>query len=207
MRTGRRRNGLRLYDRLEYIKKSVGGNGYIDTGLTMNENIEIEVLSNYMIDGPNFIGNSNNYWQFYAQDKRIWQFRFNGNWRGLGKATLRDGKYNIIIRCGQIEDLYTGQKSGSVEKLKGTALIWIYPPAEIWSGNTNIYYFNIKENGKYIMKLIPVKRKSDGVIGMYDTIGGKFYTSPNGAKFSGGVKCRTLFVSLPTSAMTERRAA
>lgn len=33
---------------------------------------------------------------------------------------------------------------------------------------------------------IPVKRKSDGVIGMYDIVGRKFYTSPNGVAFTGG---------------------
>ena len=37
-----------------------------------------------------------------------------------------------------------------------------------------------------LLSLIPVKRKSDGVIGMYDLVGRKFYTSPNGVAFTGG---------------------
>ena len=207
MRTDRRRDSLSLYEKLRYISKGVGSKCYIDTGLIMNENIEIELLSDYLQDGPSFIGNSNNFWMFYAQNTRIWQFWLNGTWAALNKATLRDGKYNIIIRSGQIEDLYTGQKRGNVYKLNGVAKIWLYNEGQIWSGNTNIYFCNIKENGKYIMKLIPVKRKSDGMIGMYDKVGGKFYTSPNGAKFSGGVSRRISLLPLFTSAMAERRAA
>ena len=41
-------------------------------------------------------------------------------------------------------------------------------------------------NKKLDAHFIPVKRKSDGVIGMYDIIGRKFYTSPNGVAFTGG---------------------
>lgn len=49
-----------------------------------------------------------------------------------------------------------------------------------------IWLLNINDNGKPIRKFIPVKRKSDGVIGMYDLVGRKFYTSPNGVAFTGG---------------------
>lgn len=57
----------------------------------------------------------------------------------------------------------------------------------------NIYehkIFQIKiskdSNKKLDAHFIPVKRKSDGVIGMYDLVGRKFYTSPNGVAFTGG---------------------
>ena len=45
---------------------------------------------------------------------------------------------------------------------------------------------NINDNGKPIRKFIPVKRKSDGMVGMYDLVEKKFYTSPNGVAFTGG---------------------
>lgn len=54
---------------------------------------------------------------------------------------------------------------------------------------------------------IPVKRKGDGVIGMYDLVGMKFYTSPNGVAFSGGVKSKGLIDSLFEPIKAERRAA
>ena len=50
----------------------------------------------------------------------------------------------------------------------------------------NIYSLIITYDGKPVRNFIPAKRKSDGVIGMYDLVGKKFYTSPNGEAFTGG---------------------
>lgn len=49
-----------------------------------------------------------------------------------------------------------------------------------------IYNFIYSSDGNRLVELIPCKRKSDGVIGMYDLVGRKFYTSPNGVAFIGG---------------------
>lgn len=50
----------------------------------------------------------------------------------------------------------------------------------------NVYSLIITYDGKPVRNFIPAKRKSDGVIGMYDLVGRKFYTSPNGEAFMGG---------------------
>lgn len=50
----------------------------------------------------------------------------------------------------------------------------------------NMYSLIITYDGKPVRSFIPAKRKSDGVIGMYDLVGRKFYTSPNGEAFTGG---------------------
>lgn len=50
----------------------------------------------------------------------------------------------------------------------------------------NLYRCKIFKGGKMVNYLMPAKRKSDGMIGMYDLVGRKFYTSPNGIAFSGG---------------------
>ena len=52
--------------------------------------------------------------------------------------------------------------------------------------NINMYSLIITYDGKPVRNFIPAKRKSDGVIGMYDLVGRKFYTSPNGVAFMGG---------------------
>lgn len=54
------------------------------------------------------------------------------------------------------------------------------------SGKLRIYNFIYSSDGNRLVELIPCKRKSDGVIGMYDLVGRKFYTSPNGVAFTGG---------------------
>lgn len=43
----------------------------------------------------------------------------------------------------------------------------------------NMYSLIITYDGKPVRNFIPAKRKSDGVIGMYDLVGRKFYTSQN----------------------------
>ena len=45
---------------------------------------------------------------------------------------------------------------------------------KLWDGDTLVHDF------------IPVRCRSDGVIGMYDLVGRLFYTSPNGVEFKGG---------------------
>ena len=50
----------------------------------------------------------------------------------------------------------------------------------------NVYSLIITHDGKPVRNFIPAKRKLDGVIGMYDLVGKKFYTSPNGEAFTGG---------------------
>ena len=47
-------------------------------------------------------------------------------------------------------------------------------------------YFWIKKNGQYIRNMIPAKRKSDNVVGMYDIATDVFYTSENQFAFIRG---------------------
>lgn len=49
----------------------------------------------------------------------------------------------------------------------------------------NLYGAKIYHGNVLKCNLVPVKRKSDGVIGMYDLVGKKLYTSPNGMAFTG----------------------
>lgn len=86
-----------------------------------------------------------------------------------GKKTIIDskfskGEYPIWLFC---------------TNTKGTGL---YQPGD----SVRIYYLKIYNNGILVRDFIPVRRKSDGKIGLLDKVESKFYTSPNGAKFIGG---------------------
>lgn len=52
----------------------------------------------------------------------------------------------------------------------------------IFSGR--LYWLTIEENGAEIMKLLPCRRKSDSVVGLYDTVGKRFITSANSVAFT-----------------------
>ena len=55
---------------------------------------------------------------------------------------------------------------------------WVYPC------KGKIYYTKMWHNNELVRDFIPVQRKF-GMMGMYDKVEGKFYTSPNGVAFSG----------------------
>lgn len=57
----------------------------------------------------------------------------------------------------------------------------------IYSGR--LYWLSIEENGAEIMHLLPCRRKSDSVVGLYDIIGNQFFTSLNASvPFVAGVE-------------------
>ena len=49
-----------------------------------------------------------------------------------------------------------------------------------------IYVFSIKDNGVLIQNLIPARRNSDNVLGMYDTVTGTFFTNAGTGTFTAG---------------------
>lgn len=49
-----------------------------------------------------------------------------------------------------------------------------------------VYGLKLWDENILVHNFIPVRRRSDGKIGMLDKIDGQFYTSPNGAEFIGG---------------------
>ena len=51
---------------------------------------------------------------------------------------------------------------------------------------TRIYYFDTYNNGVCIQKLVPVKRLSDNVLGLYDVITGIFLTNAGSGTFTAG---------------------
>ena len=47
-----------------------------------------------------------------------------------------------------------------------------------------VYYVRIYDGNKLLRDFIPVRRRSDGKIGLLDTVENKFYTSSNGIEFT-----------------------
>lgn len=200
MRTNRRKM-IRLsslptsYERLEYIENT--STAYIDCGLKPKHTFDYEVKTN-IITGDSILG-----CQFYNDGDDFRFFALNPNtYFDVGRfriiLSIKRATEGIIhVKFGNyfIENLFNKEKiTGSIfdEKMNNARITNMFIWARIdYSGNTRnargkIWLLNINDNGKPIRKFIPVKRKSDGVIGMYDLVGRKFYTSPNGVAFTGG---------------------
>lgn len=80
----------------------------------------------------------------------------------INNSTAFDNGYNLFLFCRNNKG--TGQR--------------------IYSGR--LYWLTIEENGAEIMKLLPCRRKSDSVVGLYDTVGKRFITSANSVAFTAG---------------------
>lgn len=116
----------------------------------------------------------------------------------VGTGTLRVNFENKVIKSITPDKKPTTVKNRNISLMTSTPYL---PPFG------DLYGARIYQKNVLVCDLKPVKRKSDGMIGMYDLVSRKFYTSPNGMKFSGGVRYKTLIVSLFEPAVAERRVA
>lgn len=198
------------YQRLEYIVQT--GKTYIDTGVVSSNHIAIFCdfmlinarTGNHIIGSPYGWSNENNwtaerafgvgignnpyeYRVAYGSGKHHYIVNNNVPLWGVGDMYRTSWKlkqrYNISINANH-DFCINGEKILSLDGTKefvGLGTIYNYG-----SNITNVYSLIITYDGKPVRNFIPAKRKYDGVIGMYDLVGRKFYTSPNGEAFTGG---------------------
>lgn len=198
-RRNMRRNSNSLptsYERLEYIENT--STAYMDCGLKPKYTFDYELKTN-IYTGDSIIGCI---FKNDGTDFRFFNLIITYFDVGYNRISLRipNSAFNpLYVKFGNyfIENPLTKEKvTGTIfdEKMNGAMITnlflfarLVYSPSGVRSviSKGKIWLLNINDNGKPIRKFIPVKRKSDGVIGMYDLVGRKFYTSPNGMAFTG----------------------
>ena len=178
------------YERLEYIENT--STAYIDCGLSPKYTFDYEIKTN-IVTGNCIFG-----CKFYDNDEIDFRFFWHQSSNicldvGRGRISLKTpyGTKIIHAKFGNyfIEDLINEKKVTGVafdENMNGARISNLFLFQGYGYEKGKVWLLNINDNGKPIRKFIPVKRKSDGVIGMYDLVGRKFYTSPNGVAFTGG---------------------
>lgn len=179
------------YERIEYIESN--GSSYIDTGIYGSNTLDVEISLFTVPDkSPTFfIGSRNNPYNRTYCIVRVppLEMRFD---------------YNTIHSLGAVKGKVTIKKLGlyvyvdnkqrlelPVLKFKTPSTLFMFGLLQnnvvnIAPAGDKIYFLKMTENGILVRDFIPVKRKSDGMIGMYDLVGRKFYISPNGVAFTGG---------------------
>lgn len=177
------------YQRLEYIENT--STAYIDCGLepkhTFNYEIKTNAVTGNVVFGTFFLNDRTDY-RFFCVNGNILYFDV-GNNRIMSPqgVTL---PYHAKFGNYYIQDLdnETNKVTGNTfgETLHGAKLSNLYLLFGYGNAKGKVWLLKINDNGKPIRDFIPAKRKSDGTIGMYDLVGRKFYTSPNGVAFSGG---------------------
>lgn len=198
------------YTQLEYLQSS--STQYINTNMFythVKATYEImSVGSTYIaIFGSRTSSSSSNQFAFgYAahQSPKLWRFDYESEHQALDSLTVGtelpwNGKHTISIDSNNGSILIDNNliNLGFPPSIEASSALPLYlfalntngTAGEI--GNTRIYSFKLYDTNynfmteKPVLNLVPA-RNSSGVLGMYDTIGGKFYTNAGTGTFIAG---------------------
>jgi len=171
------------YTRLAYIEST--GTQWIDTGVVFNSGIGYE-LEYQPKTTDNFVVQAGTTGQVIAQHGNVWEFRFNGSINRRPSPSVIDLtqfvniKYNIDNKCSVDNRIvYIGDLT-----LNTGGSIRLFGPD--WRSSGRMSFFLIYDNGVLVNNLVPARRDSDNVVGMYDTISGQFFTNSGTGEFIAG---------------------
>jgi hypothetical protein len=183
------------YEKLEYLQSD--GNCYIDTGIllgydskvivrvkTVNSSTAQLVFGNN-ITGENFTCNIGNN---ITNISRFDGAKYQGS---LYKDATNVHTYTLDKTCIQVDDsIFAWDVTPT--NFKQTLSTYLFANRastgvnNFVSAGTRVYDFKVYEKEKLIQNLIPVKRKSDGVKGMFDIVNGQFLTNQGTGEFVKG---------------------
>lgn len=203
-----------IYEKLEYIANTNGGwiltNLYLTSKSTLNIKIQPLIIEVSSFCGSTELFNPNDGWITknaigLGISQQGYGFRFfwgSGNMHTIDTYFINiptEGCIDTIsdIKLNRIYNLSIANNMASVDGVKVATLKNVEfetkYPFSIFQISRSIPFVSSRQCRIYDLKIggdlnahfIPVKR-NDGVIGMYDLVGGKFYTSPDGVAFTGG---------------------
>ena len=178
---------LSNYNVVEYIEST--GTQYIDTGLTMEKSTTMRMeISAQLTSNGNWAG-VNGYMQHQASlgggNKGLFVVDYNGN------THIENVYFNDVLKYNQD---WTSAYSGAKNKV---AVIGMGNAENAWWTNISAnkyaqigkwYYIKVYRSGTLVRDYVPCVRNSDGVAGLYDMVGHKFYANIGSGSFkTGGV--------------------
>ena len=182
------------YTQLEYLESD--RNSYIDTNYIASQDTEVIAVASRTKDVTGFI-----YGSSYSSQS-VWFTAYldpAGYWRvGNGKKIINSGTYypvdtiheSVQNKFGIWIDGKQIWTYSNVSNFKTRSSLYVFSANNGSSGNaTNglrIYSFRINENGTQYMNLVPARRNSDDVLGMYDTVTGQFFANAGSGTFTAG---------------------
>ena len=187
------------YQEVEYIETD--GNSYINLNETATIDCEIG-LDCYVVYSQTTTGN-----QFFMGCRKagckaiigiqpilVYQFGSMSN-SIFNKPITRNKRHKIVANntgC-YVDDALYYPYSGSMSALESTNHIMLFATStpddkvEFHAGQGfRVYSAYVKKNNTYVKNVIPCRRKSDNVIGMYDTVTNTFYTNQGRGTFIAG---------------------
>lgn len=195
------------YQEVEYIEST--GTQYIDTGFIPNQDTRV-TMSGYLmprasqvLSFPNFFGSRTNGTNDFAvgmrkaEGNRGMFFRYGkqqiDNIAGLYGAVTLDGDFEIDCDKHRWSMSFANGNSGS--NTFNYVVFDTGKNAYLFGSNNGtdnafivmrLYACKIYDNGNLVRDFIPVYRKSDGAIGLYDLVGKSFYANAGTGTFLKG---------------------
>ena len=172
------------YQEVEYLESTKDGQ-YIDTLESVTDNTSIRIKFRFLQDY--YL----NYMSAFGAQANGFGVQINGRnfsasvWSGLNTITPTDGLY-VDTECEMSKTSIT--VNGTTTALTAgnttpTGTIWLFGKQRANSNlmdvraGTRIYYAEIYSGSTLVKSFVPCYRKSDDVIGMYETVNGVFYTN------------------------------
>ncbi|MBP5485204.1 MAG: hypothetical protein J6Y07_00640 [Alphaproteobacteria bacterium] len=178
------------YTPLEYIRST--GTQYIDTGVSVKRDTLAEFEYQFTnVNNENFVfgqvaGSARRILGF--RSSRIWWFVINDglNFADTLKHRVVFGKDGKVYRDGE---LVTAKRGNFATPAQSETILVFAQRTDnntVNKGKVKIYHFMLKEGDTVVQNLIPARRNSDNVLGMYDTMTGTFFTNSGTGTFIAG---------------------
>ena len=182
------------YQKVEYIESTgTQGKQYIDTGISPTRFITVSLdmeFTEHSSSSMVIVAWSTGAGHWFGQNSNVYSA---GNGavssvdalnRKLIDVTFNENSLSYTIDNNTFSKASSASSSISYTLFAGRNT----KTGMSYYSKAKIYEVTIKENDKIIMHLIPCYRKSDNVNGLYDVVGGEFFTDPDGKAFNVGNK-------------------
>lgn len=175
------------YTQLEYIESS--GTQYIDTGLKPTQDYSMTIKCQSTGTSSNTYAGCDTNWQNTGFFIGVSVFEF-GNASTMSAQNYGENPVVLTLdKTGGYKDgakTWNNTSTATFQTVSNLTLFALNRNGTIREYLTGkIYYCTISDNGTLVRNFIPCKN-SDGVIGMYDTIGAQFYQNSGTGTFTAG---------------------
>lgn len=207
------------YTKLEYIAtaSSESLNAYIDTGVYANPNLRVNAEVEFIEVKANasIFRSGVNFWAgvYVTGDKR-WGYTYkddSGNFTALSNFSApQTGIRYTIDFDGKQKILKINNSSITIQRSPATKTCSKTLPLLGGIGGDGVSVYSdfygklyncmIYDNDVLVRNFIPAKRNSDGVVGMYDTVNGVFYTNAGTGSFIAGAEIPNKTINLYSDA-------
>lgn len=188
------------YQKVEYLQSD--GNQYIDTNINAKNNNGIYARFKLLnLDRTHnlfgvYSGNMNltRMYAYYGKTKKLFYF-------GFEAGSTKEANSNLNVNTTQINYLNDRQIKFNNQVIDNNIVTtiddsnnsnniyifgFIYGSIGLVKGSMQLYEFKVSEGSHVVADFVPCYRKSDNVPGLYDVIGGEFYTNQGTGTFTVG---------------------